>query len=58
MPDLLATKPQRLPEDGNLFRIVVRKEILDWLAHFQLKDGETFDSVTSRLIDHELDRRA
>lgn len=58
MTDPLAIKPERLATDDNLFRIIVRKEILDWLAHFRERDGETFDSVISRLIDHELDRRA
>lgn len=52
--ELLARPPERLDEDGNLWRIVVRDEILDWLATFRARRGETFDSIISRLIDHEI----
>jgi hypothetical protein len=55
--DLLKTKPARLAQDGNFWRIIVRDECLDWLAHFREREEETFDSIISRLIDHELERR-
>jgi hypothetical protein len=54
MSELLASRAVRLEEDGNLWRVVVRKEILDWLMQFREHDRETYDSVISRLIDHEI----
>ena len=55
--ELLAHPPERLEQDGNLWRIVVRDEILDWRATFRARRGQTFSSIISRLIDQEIARR-